>query len=57
MCGTPRASRATMARAEMGAAMVPEVFGRVRQPNQYKAPRSAPSKTAMLRLSALRKGV
>ena len=37
MCGTPSASRATVARAAIGAAISPEVWGSGRQANQYAA--------------------
>jgi uncharacterized protein len=45
------------ARAEMGAAMEPEVCGKLRQPIQYAAAASATRKMAMLKLIARSRGV
>src|ERR1700733_1235630 len=56
MCGTPSASRAMAAFAEIGAAISPEVFGSGRHATQYTAPRRTTSKTAMLRLIARSSG-
>ena len=46
-----------VARAEMGAAMEPEVCGRVRQAIQYTAAATAANKMAMLKLIARSRGV
>ena len=46
-----------VAPAEMGAAMEPEVCGRVRQAIQYTAAATAASKMAMLKLIARNRGV
>jgi hypothetical protein len=57
MCGTPNASRDTVARMEIGAAISPEACGRGRQAIQYAPTASPTSKTAMLRLIARNRGV
>jgi hypothetical protein len=57
MCGTPSASRETVAAAEIGAEISPLTWGNGRHAYQYAADASAINKTAMLRLIARSAGV
>lgn len=55
MWATPIASRTTVARADTGATIVPDVFASGRQAYQYVAARSPTIKTAMLKLMKRRR--
>jgi hypothetical protein len=50
MCGTPSESRVIVARADTGAPMRPDTFGRGRQKNQATDPASTTTASAISKL-------